>query len=328
VTNTGNPTSSVANTFGSGHYNYYIDNSNNVYQSVDLNLAEVYTITLKYRVKTTSEGSYSIIDGDFSGKSYAYIGVCSNSNPSAPGRDKRELYAWTKVQGVMGIQGPQGPAGPAGPEGPQGDKGDGYTGHPYFIDLEGDMSTINIDIDRTRLYDESNDYCECVLHAYYGNDNWPLPVKDVELDIPKDDNGKDIGKFTLIQDNNDVRIKFVPDEKYVFPTKNLQIPIIVRTKVEDPDNNETYSFERKTIWIIKPIMASFELEIRPSYRVIKIYEDGERFPKNLEVFVYKIEDVTRTLFDLSEDAISCFCCLYAKSIMSFTQSLKCLPLTS
>ena len=233
-------------------------------------------------------------------KSYAYLGVCSNSNQSAP--NKPSMYTWSKVQGVMGMQGIQGPAGPAGPEGPKGDRGDGYTGHPYFIDLEGDMSTINIDIDRTRLYDESNDYCECVLHAYYGNDSWLLPKSDVELDIPKDDNGKDIGKFTLIQDNNDVKIKFVPDEEYVFPTKNLQIPIIVRTEVEDPDNNETYSFERKTIWIIKPIMASFELEIRPSYRVIKIYEDGERFPKNLEVFVYKIEDVTRTLFDLSKES--------------------------
>ena len=232
--------------------------------------------------------------------SRSYMGVYSDhserssNNPSS--------YIWMKIQGGMGLPGLQGEQGPAGPAGPQGDRGDSYTGHLYFIDLEGDMATINIDIDRTRLYDESNDYCECVLHAYYGNDSWKLPKSDVSLEIPNDDDGNDIGTFTLIQDNNDVRIRFVPDEKYVFPTKNLQIPITVKTKVDDPDNNETYDFERKTIWIIKPIMATFELEIRPSYRVIKIYEDGERYPKNLEVFVYKIEDTKRSLFDLSEES--------------------------
>ena len=235
--------------------------------------------------------------------SRSYMGVYSDhserssNNPSS--------YIWMKIQGGMGLpglQGEQGPAGPAGPTGPKGDRGDAYTGHLYFIDLEGDMATINIDIDRTRLYDESNDYCECVLHAYYGNDSWKLPKSDVSLEIPKDDDGNDIGTFTLIQDNNDVRIRFVPDENYVFPIKNLQIPITVKTKVDDPDNKETYDFERKTIWIIKPIMATFELEIRPAYRIIKIYEDGERYPKNLEVFVYKIEDTKRSLFDLSEES--------------------------
>ena len=230
----------------------------------------------------------------------AYMGVCSDYSKKDP--TYYGSYIWTKIQGGIGAQGIQGEQGPAGPQGPKGDRGDGYTGHPYFIDLEGDMSTINIDIDRTRLYDESNDYCECVLHAYYGNDSWLLPKSDVALDIPKDDDGNDIGTFTLIQDNKDVKIKFVPDEKYVFPTKNLQIPITVNTTVTDPDNNETYAFERKTIWIIKPIMATFELEIRPSYRIIKIYEDGERYPKNLEVFVYKIEDTKRSLFDLSEES--------------------------
>ena len=70
------------------------------------------------------------------------------------------------------------------------------------------------------------------------------------------------------------KIQFIPDENYVFPTKNIQIPITVKTKVTDPDNKETYDFERNTIWIIKPIMATFELEIRPAYRVIKINEDA------------------------------------------------------
>ena len=238
--------------------------------------------------------------GEDGERTYSYMGVCSDYTKSDP--DTPFSYIWTKIEGRMGLQGLQGNPGPAGPAGPKGDKGDGFTGHPYVIDLEGDMSTINIDIDRTRLYDESNDYCECVLHAYYGNDSWILPKDDVTLDTPKDDNGKDIGTFTLYQSGNDVKIKFVPDEKYVFPTKNLQIPITVKTKVDDPDNNEVYDFERKTIWIIKPIMATFELEIRPSYRVVKIYDDGERYPKNLEVFVYKIEDTNRSIFDLSAES--------------------------
>lgn len=250
------------------------------------------TYSLRRTVAATNEG-----DGEE--KTYTYMGVCSDyfdRDPETP-----ISYIWTKIQGRMGLQGLQGEAGPAGPAGPKGDKGDGFTGHPYVIDLEGDMSTINIDIDRTRLYDESNDYCECVLHAYYGNDSWFLPKDDVTLDTPKDENGKDIGTFTKIQDKNDVRIQFVPNEDYVFPTKNLQIPISVNTKVDDPDNGETYNFERKTIWIIKPLMATFELEIRPAYRVVKIYDDGERYPKNLEVFVYKIEDTKRSVFDLSKE---------------------------
>lgn len=238
--------------------------------------------------------------GEDGERTYSYMGVCSDYTKRDP--DTPFSYIWTKIEGRMGLQGLQGEPGPAGPAGPKGDKGDGFTGHPYVIDLEGDMSTINIDIDRTRLYDESNDYCECVLHAYYGNDSWLLPKNDVTLDTPKDDNGKDIGIFTLYQSGNDVKIQFVPDEKYVFPTKNLQIPITVKTKVNDPDSDEVYDFERKTIWIIKPIMATFELEIRPSYRIVKIYDDGERYPKNLEVFVYKIEDVNRSIFDLSAES--------------------------
>ena len=261
--------------------------------------------TSTYNLKNGNDRStYNLKNGNDTSKSFAYMGLYSGAREVAPAYEERGLYAWTKIlggSGPQGLQGEQGPAGPAGPTGPKGDPGDGYTGQPFFIDLEGDISTINIDIDRTRLYDDINDYCECILHAYYGNDTCPILERNVTLDIPKDDDGNDIGTFELVPFYDDIKIKFVPNDDYVFPTTNIKIPITVN--VEVTDNNKTYNFERKTIWVIKPIMETFELEIRPSNSVIKISNDGERYPKNLKVDVWKIEGTTISKnIDLSKES--------------------------
>lgn len=244
-----------------------------------------------------------------------YMGVYSDNTQSSSSNPNR--YTWVKIQGIgeKGEQGPQGPQGLPGEKGDKGDKGDGYTGHPYTIDLEGDMSTISIDIDRTRLYDNSDDNCECKVHAYYGNKNIKLNTSDVTILLPNeykysnDDNtnivlridNSNVGKIEKTQNGNDVIIKFTPDEYFVFPKKTITFSIHIETKVYDEDDLTDYEFVRDTIWMIKGIMSSFELEILPQYRTIKLFEDGKYYPETLKVNVYKIEDSQRTLFDFEQN---------------------------
>ena len=241
-----------------------------------------------------------------------YMGVYSDNTQSSSSNPNR--YTWVKIQGI-GEKGEQGPQGPQGLPGEKGDKGDGYTGHPYTIDLEGDMSTISIDIDRTRLYDDNDDNCECKIHAYYGNKNIKLNSSDVTILLPNEykysnDNNTNIvlridnsnvGKIEKIQNNNDVIIKFTPDEHFVFPKKTITFSIHIETEVYDEDDLTNYIFVRDTVWMIKGIMSSFELEILPQYRTIKLFEDGKYYPETLKVNVYKIEDSQRTLFDFEQN---------------------------
>lgn len=244
-----------------------------------------------------------------------YMGIYSDNTQSSSSNPNR--YTWVKIQGVgeKGEQGPQGPQGLPGEKGDKGDKGDGYTGHPYTIDLEGDMSTISIDIDRTRLYDNNDDNCECKVHAYYGNKNIKLNASDVTILLPNEykysnndntnivlctDNSK-VGKIEKTQNGNDVIIKFTPDEYFVFPKKTITFSIHIETKVYDEDDLTDYEFVRDTVWMIKGIMSSFELKILPQYRTIKLFEDGKYYPETLKVNVYKIEDSQRSLFDFEQN---------------------------
>ena len=192
-------------------------------------------------------------------------------------------------------------------------KGDSFTGHPYVIDLEGNMSTISIDIDRTRLYDTSDDFCECILHAYYGNKIEKINTSDVEIILPDeykylDDNNivlksdeSNVGTIEKIQSNNDVIIKFIPDENFVFPKKTINFSIHIETTVYDEDDKNVYDFARDVVWMIKGIMSTFELEIVPEYKTIKLFENGEYYPEKLHVDVYKVEDAERTKFDFSQN---------------------------
>jgi hypothetical protein len=241
----------------------------------------------------------------------AYMGVYSDNNIDSSTTPSR--YTWVKIQGGVG---PQGVAGPVGPQGEKGDKGDGYIGHPYTIDLEGDMSTISIDsIKRTRL---NNDYCICTLHTYYGDENVPLSKDDVTINLPENykstyrilDNGEiisksntedKIGKIEKIQSGKDVIIKFIPDEHFMFPKNSIIFPISVNTKIYDRDADTDYSFGRNTVWMIKGITSTFKLEIIPQYRSIKLFEDGKYYPETLNVNVYKVEDGERNLFDFSQN---------------------------
>lgn len=240
-----------------------------------------------------------------------YMGIYSDNLPSSAEEPYR--YTWVRIQGGVGLTGERGEPGPAGPAGPQGDPGDGYTGQPYTIDLEGDMSTISIDIDRTRLYDDSEDYCECTLHAYYGDENVRLNIGEVSIKLPeeykysgnnivlKSDENSKVGKIEKLQKGNDVNIKFTPDETFVFPKKTIIFPIHVETTIDDDNDGKTYEFVRDCVWMIKGIASTFELEILPQYRSIKLFEDGEYYPKKLLVSVYKVEDAERTIFNFEEN---------------------------
>ena len=224
-----------------------------------------------------------------------------------------DRYTWVKVKGEKGETGATGEKGDKGDKGETGEKGDSFTGHSYVIDLEGDMSTISIDVDRTRLYDESGDYCECKLHAYYGNKSEKIDISDVEIILPDEykysnDNNivlksdeSNVGTIEKIQSNNDVIIKFIPDENFVFPKKTITFSIHIETSVYDEDDENIYDFVRDTVWMIKGIMSTFELEIVPEYRTIKLFENGEYYPKKLLVDVYKVEDAERTKFDFSQN---------------------------
>ena len=239
----------------------------------------------------------------------AYIGIYSdNTNASSINPNR---YTWVKAKGSPGEKGERGEKGEKGDVGP---KGDGYTGHQYTIDVEGYMSTISIDIDRTRLYDESGDYCECKLHAYYGDENVYLDYSDVKINLPdeyiysdnynivlKSDNTINVGKLEKKNDGNDVIIRFTPDENFVFPKKAITFFIHVDTFINDKIDQNTYYFVRDNVWMINGIMSTFELDIVPQHRIIKLYEDGTYYPEKLLVDVYKVNDSERTLFNFSKN---------------------------
>ena len=229
-----------------------------------------------------------------------YMGIYTSDKDIPPVTPNS--YTWVKIQGNQGIQGIQGETGSQGPVGPQGDPGDNYTGQSYTVDIEGDMSVVYINEDRKLISDIDNDYCECRLHAYYGNESVKLFTHGISIDIP---NGYDdtIGKIEKIQnkDDNDVIIRFTPSKDFVFPKNTLIFPIHITANIEDETNNYTYTFNRDIIWMIKGIVSNFKLDIVPQYRTIKLFEDGKYLPEKLEVSVYKIEDGERTIIDLNEN---------------------------
>ena len=254
-----------------------------------------------------------------------YMGVYSDNTEGSSTNPSR--YTWVRIQGkdgvngLDGVMGPQGPQGPQGERGPQGDqgprgergeKGESFTGQAYTIDLEGDMATISINVDRTRIYNDSGDYCKCVVHAYYGNESYALSISDVRVNLPDEfkylsdgktivlrSNNSPVGKIEKNQNGNDVAITFTPDESFVFPKNTIIFPIHIEDTVEDKNDGNIYSFVRDTAWMIKGIMSSFELEIIPQYRTIKLFDDGEYYPKKLIVSVYKVEDSERTPFNFN-----------------------------
>ena len=69
-------------------------------------------------------------------QNHLYMGVCSDYNEKDPTVPK--FVIWTKDREAMGMPGiARDLAGPGWVQG--GDRGDGFNGHPYVIDLEGDM---------------------------------------------------------------------------------------------------------------------------------------------------------------------------------------------
>ena len=229
-----------------------------------------------------------------------YLGIYSGYSEIAP--THHNLYSWVKIRGNDGIQGEQGP---------KGERGDGYTGHQFTIDLEGDMSNISINIDRT-CYNK-DEYCKCILHSYYGNDNIKLNISDVTIILPeeykysgenivlKSNENNKVGKIEKTQNGNDVAIKFIPDENFVFPKKTIIFKLHIETSIDDTNNGNTYDFFRDAIWMVKGVISTFELEIQPQYRTIKLFENGKYYPEKLLVNVYKVEDTERTLFDFSQN---------------------------
>ena len=277
--------------------------------------------------ETESITTFSLTRGSNSSNSVAvdkpYMGVYSDNTQDS--MKEPRAYTWFRVRGndgldgVNGSDGAQGPQGPKGEKGDQGDPGDAFTGHPYTIDLEGDMSTISIDIDRTRLYDKSGDYCKCIAHAYYGDENIKIDISKettkVEVRLPEEYKYSDeipslilkvednsvVGVIEIKQANNDVEIKFIPDEEFKFPKKTIFFTVHIEDSVYDKDDGNTYNFVRDTVWMIKGIMSTFELEIMPHYRSIKLFENGDYYPEKLLVDVYKVEDSERTIFNFGQN---------------------------
>ena len=249
-----------------------------------------------------------------------YMGIYSDRQIISSNDPSR--YTWVRIQGkegIAGIQGEQGPKGDTGEKGEPGPKGDGYTGHPYTVDLEGDMSTISIDIDRTRLY--SGDNCFCKAHAYYGNDNVFLPISDVSVILPSgysyinqtkivDANNSPVGEIHKKQVGNDVSITFIPDENFIFPKNTILFTVHVESTINDENDGNEYEFTRDLVWMVKGIMSTFELEILPQYKAIKLFDDGQYYPEKLLVTVYKVEDAKRDVFDFSQIKNTDFTLLY------------------
>lgn len=273
----------------------------------------VATFSLKRTANIDNSNDSNVIDKP-------YMGIyCDNTRESSRNPSR---YTWVHIQGSAGadgLQGEKGDKGDKGDKGEKGDKGDGYTGHLYTIDLEGDMSTIPIDIDRTRLHisteeDPIGDFCQCIAHAYYGDENVYLNISQITVNLPdeyiylndgsivfKSNNDIKVGKIEKSQNGNDVIIKFIPDDNFIFPQKTLIFPIHIESNIHDNNDGNTYNFVRDTIWMIKGIMSTFKLEIVPQYRTIKLFEDGKYYPEKLLVSVYKVEDGERKPFDLSHN---------------------------
>ncbi len=244
----------------------------------------------------------------------AYMGMCSNENQKSP--NHYSAYTWVRIQGntgATGLQGETGSQGPQGPKGDKGDKGDGYTGHPFTIDLEGDMSTISVNIYGCRQYE--NDYCECILHGYYGSENVNLSevYTKIEVKLPEEydyydtnktnivhvsDRKTIIGQITKNLNGNNIIIHFKPYANFVFPKKTIIFPIHIEASITDKNDGKTYDFVRDLVWTVKGILSTFELEIQPQYRTIKLTEEGY-IPNVLIVDVYKVENTERTkiIFD-------------------------------
>ena len=247
----------------------------------------------------------------------AYMGICSNDNQKSPSH--YSAYTWVRIQGYAGANGTNGETGPQGPKGDKGDKGDGYTGHPFTVDLEGDMSTISVDINGCRRYE--GDYCECILHGYYGSENVNLNevCTKIRVNLPDEydysnnynNNEKDIvhvnnrdisiGKIIITGHGNNIIIRLKPNENFVFPKKTIYFPIHIEASVSDKNDGKTYDFARDLVWMVKGIISTFELEIMPQYRAIKLFNDGQYYPENLLVTVYKVEDAERDVFDFSQN---------------------------
>ena len=236
----------------------------------------------------------------------SYIGVYSSYNEKSS--DLPEMYTWSLMRGPAGDKGDVGEKGDRGEQGEKGEKGDGYTGQLYSIDLEGDMSTMTIGIDRTPL--KNDDYCECILHAYYGNTSVQLDPSNIIIKLRPNDNNyyidgdkiylsnTEVGKIEIRQyDITDVRIKFIPYRDFVFPKETLIFSINVVSVIVDRNDGNTYTFTRDTAWMVKGLVSSFKLEIAPQYRTIKLFEDGVYSPDKLLVYEYKIEDGKREIFD-------------------------------
>ena len=252
-----------------------------------------------------------VTDSSSSALDMPYMGIYSDNTKDPSPYPNR--YTWIKIQGSIGLSGEKGDPGEKGEKGDPGEKGDGYTGQAYSIDLEGNMSTISIDIDRTVLYDNNDDYCKCILHAYYGKENVKLSIHEVNIFLPSEysyvgndivltaDKKSKVGQIIKEESNNDIVINFIPDANFVFPEKTISFQMHVETSVEDNTDGQIYDFTRDTVWMVKGIVSTFELEIVPQYRTIKLFEDGEYYPKTLLVNVYKVEDSKRTTFNLIEN---------------------------
>lgn len=253
-----------------------------------------------------------------------YMGIYTDNNKTQV--DEPSRYTWIRIQGSAGPQGGQGEKGDPGPQGDPGPKGDSYTGQLYTIDLEGDMSTISLDVDRTRLYDTLNDYCKCTIHSYYGKNNIHLPVGDVTVSFAATEtergysinttsgnvflNNTKIGKIEKLQNGYDVAIKFTPEDTFVFPQDPIIFAIKISTNVNDVNDGNKYSFVRDITWTIKGIVSTFELEIIPEYRAIKLFKDGSREPETLSISVYKTTGDKREVFNFSENKNKDFSLLY------------------
>jgi hypothetical protein len=75
--------------------------------------------------------------------------------------------------------------------------------------------------------------------------------------------------------------------------------IHVDDTVRDTSDNKVYRFIRDTVWMVKGIVSTFSLEIRPNYHSIKLDEKGNYTPETLIVDVYKYEDGKYEKFDLT-----------------------------
>lgn len=288
--------------------NMIIPNQN--YQAVNAGEESISTFSLTRVVSNNS---------DISEKPYMGMYCSRSSEPSS----NPDIYTWVRIRGRDGDVGSTGPQGPEGPEGPEGPQGSPFTGQNYTIDLQGDMAMVSLNIDRTIRNQSSS--CKCTIYAYYGDENVELNLnkdnvsfivdenkyidKNLNYKIVNDENNKlilweatngKLGEFTISQNNKDVDIEFKPEDTFIFPETTLIFPIQINSTIKDGKDGKTYNFTRKTIWSIKGIVSNFSLEIVPQYRTIKL-SDGKYTPDNLKVYVYKLEDGTRTLFDLNEE---------------------------